>query len=738
MSGEDAPMTSDSPVWVAARTVPERPRTRSARPRRRLRGQARCETTIIEGVAAVRLSLWPAGAAGAPESYAVDPAASFPWEPAPEGALDATITWRQAAPDRWLIERPLEDAERCLGLGELYRGLDRRGKSHWLLTTDDPHHTESSPALYKSIPFVLLERDGNALGMLVDTPAPQRWDLGVDLFPGLQVTVLSRRGFQVTTLGPAPLPAVVGAFTRLTGRAPLPPRWSLGHQQSRWSYATEREARRIVRELRRRRIPSDAVVLDIDYMEDYRVFTVDRGRFPRFERMVRDLGRAGMRVVTILDPAVKKDAADPVYARGVQRGVFCRDRRGRPFVAKVWAGPSCFPDFLRPEVRAWWGQEMESLLRRGVAGIWNDMNEPCAFDVPQWLDWSASELPPDGAQQFLQQSSEGSVGHLEVRAAYGSQMARAAWETLRRVRPDERPFVLSRSGYAGMQRYGAVWLGDNTSWFEHQRLSIPMLLSMGLSGVPFAGVDVGGFGQDADGELLVRWYQLGIFYPFFRNHCAMGRRAQEPWAFGDRVERCIRRLIEVRYQLLPYLESLFVEHAATGAPILRPLFWHAPADPAAREIEDAFFFGPDVLVAPIVERGRRHRTVYLPEGRWHPFDGGPPLLGERHHTIEVGFDAVPAFVREGAILPLAAPVQHSGELPAAELVFRCVGSRATGRYREDDGATLGYARGEESVWDLRFARGELRAVARHLGFPPTARRYFVEHEGQRRPFVLPR
>ncbi|MBN2196856.1 MAG: alpha-glucosidase [Polyangiaceae bacterium] len=732
-------MGIDPPDWTRARqaVVPAAPP--EARPKDLFRGGTRLETAIIQGVPATRLAGWPRGARREPVSFALDPASpASQWKPVRRGSFGDGLVWRQEAESRWVFERPLAEDERCLGLGELYRGLDRRGKTHWLFTTDDPHHTESSPALYQAIPFVILERGGLAVGWFLDSPAPQRWDLGTDLGATLRITLLSRRGFQLTRLGPAPLPAVVGAFTCLTGRTELPPRWSLGHQQSRWSYATEREVRQVARELRRRRIPTDTVVIDIDYMEDYQVFTIDQARFPRFARMIGDLRRDGFRVVTILDPGVKRDDTAFVHRRGRERRAFCRDAKGEPFVGRVWAGPSCFPDFLREDVRAWWGEEAEALVRLGVAGIWNDMNEPSAFDVPDWLATTATELPRETDQRFLQEAPEGPTGHLEVRSVYGSQMARAAWDLLRRVSPDERPFVLSRSGYAGMQRFGAVWLGDNTSWFEHLRMSIPMLLSMGLSGVPFAGADVGGFGHDADGELIVRWYQLGIFYPFFRNHCAMGQRAQEPWAFGEAVERHLRRLIEVRYRLLPYLESLFVEHAATGAPILRPLFWHAPEDREAREIDDQFFFGPDILVAPILERARRRRSVYFPAGRYFPFDGGPPLGGGRRHSVEFGYDAVPAFVREGTILPLVDPAPHTDDLSRADLTFRCYGGRARGRYREDDGLTLGYQRGEVSEWELRFARGALCAVARQLGFPATGRRYFVEHEGERTSFTLPR
>jgi alpha-glucosidase len=263
-------------------------------------------------------------------------------------------------------------------------------------------------------------------------------------------------------------------------------------------------------------------------------------------------------------------------------------------------------------------------------------------------------------------------------------------------------------------------------------MSIPMLLNVGLSGVPFAGVDVGGFAEDADAELLARWYQVGIFYPFLRNHCRRGQVSQEPWAFGAATEACIRRLLEARYQLLPYIETLFAEHRETGAPLMRPLHWHYPDDAIARPIDDQFLFGQDLLVAPIVARGQERRPVYLPAGLWHPFDGGRPLRGPGYHSLAWPLDRVPALVRDGAILPLAGPVQHTGELPAADLVFRVFGGRALGRYWQDDGSSPAYERGEYNDWQLSFARGRFVAKAAKLGYRAPKRRYFYESSGVRR------
>ena len=702
-------------------------------------GQARRFDADLEAVAVARLDVVPEGARGVPESHALAPEASrVTWTARRGGRLPAGMRWRQEAESRFVVEFALAAGVRCLGLGELYRGSNRRGQTHVLFSSDDPTQTESTPRMYKAIPFLILEDGEQYVGLFVDSPAPQKWSLGNDLSELGRVELLTRRGFQLYVMGPASLPQVVGAYTALTGRSPLPPRWSLGHQQCRWSYPTEKRLLEVAREFRRRRIPCDAVVADIDYMDDYRVFTVSRERFPTFERMTAKLSRQGFRVVTILDPAVKRSRHDATYRSGTAHDVFCRTAAGDPYVAEVWAGKSHLPDFLREDVRKWWGEHLRFFDRMGVAGIWNDMNEPALFNEPAPLDTAVGELPPDDRQLFLQRPPEGPVGHFEVRNLYGSQMARAAYEALLEHRPNERPFVLSRSAYAGHQRFGAVWLGDNASWFEHLRLSIPMLIAMGLSGVPFCGADVGGFGHDADGELLARWYQVAIFYPFLRNHCALGKRPHEPWALGPETERHVKRLIEARYRLLPYFENLFHEHRATGAPLMRPLGWHAAGDATAREIDDEFFLGRDLLVTPIVHRGHSRRAVYLPAGKWHPFDGGEPLRGGRYHDVAIGYGTVPAFVREGAILPLVEPVQHSGEIAGADLTFCCFGRRAAGVYREDDGQSLDYQLGACDEWELEWARGELVAEPTQLGFGGARRRYFVSDGLHRWRIELPR
>ena len=359
------------------------------------------------------------------------------------------------------------------------------------------------------------------------------------------------------------------------------------------------------------------------------------------------------------------------------------------------------------------------------------MNEPALFGNQRPLSSDARELPKDTDQLFVQRDAGGEIGHFEVRNVYGQQMARATLEAMRKARPDERLFSLTRSGYAGIQRYCAVWLGDNSSWFEHLRLSIPMLLNVSISGVAFCGVDIGGFGGSTDAELLVRWYQLGIFYPFCRNHCALNGRPQEPWAFGPGVEDAIRRLIAIRYQLLPYFEQLFVEHRQTGAPLMRPVAWHYPNDQTAQQLDEQFMLGQDILVAPILHRGKFRRPVYLPKGCWFKYDGGRPLRGGRFYDLEFPMNSTPAFVRDGAILPMAGPVQHTLQLAHASVTFRCFGNRARGRYWQDDGSTLGYQRGEFNDWKLTFTNNRFTSKCVHRGYEPPARRYFYQAAGRR-------
>jgi alpha-glucosidase len=465
-------------------------------------------------------------------------------------------------------------------------------------------------------------------------------------------------------------------------------------------------------------------------MDEYRVFTTDKERFPDLKKLVHELAQNNFKVVTIVDPGVKEDPHYKIFQEGAKEGLFCKTPKGKLFLGKVWPGMSAFPDFLKEQTREWWGKRLQFYTDMGIAGIWNDMNEPSLFGKQNPFAPEANHLPKEDDEYFVQEAEEGKVGHLEVRNLYGSMMCRATHDGLLALAPDQRPFVLTRSAYAGIQRYSAAWLGDNKSFFEHLANSLPMLLNMGLSGVAFAGVDIGGFGKDADSDLLIRWYELGIFYPFFRNHSMMGSKSQEPWAHSQFVTDNCRKLIETRYKLLPYIQNLFWQHQRDGAPLMRPLAWHYPDDKFACEIDDQFLFGQDILVAPIVRRGHKQRMVYFPEGLWHPFEGGEAIKGGKAQIVEFKLGSIPAFIRDGAIIPFADVMQSTVAYDQSPITFTCFGDNTSGVYFEDDGQSLDWQNGINNEWHLKAVKGTLTAQAVHKKYDAPKRKYFVSYQGK--------
>jgi alpha-glucosidase len=728
----DAAVTT--PAWVNARTK-QVLKKRPAKIANIFAGSSAWEQATVAGLEITRLSVSPSKSTKIPASFAVtqqpkwkglNSAPSLPYE----------LQWQQSNEGRFDFSFALPNGVSCFGLGERFSPLNLRSNVHTLISTDNPHHNEGADSLYKSIPFLILDKGGKCLGIFLDSPAPQRWDLDSDLSETALVELFTRRGWQLYLTAEGTLPQVVAAFTELTGRHALPPLWSLGHQQSRWSYPDEDTIRFIAQEYRKRKIPCDTVVMDIDYMDDYRVFTHSKQRFPSFNSLAKELGAQSFKLITIVDPGVKQDENYPLCKEAVARKLICYKPDGTPFTEKVWPGVCVFPDFVNPETRDWWGRKHEFYVDSGIAGIWNDMNEPAFFEDRKPLPTGMTEMPPMDQQRFTQLAPEGRVGHLEVRNVYGSMMSKATHDGLVALRPNERPFVLTRSGYAGLQRYTAVWLGDNMSWFEHLRKSIPMMLNVGLSGVAFAGCDIGGFGGNSDGELLVRWYETGIFYPFFRNHCALDGYAQEPWAFGPEAEKHVRKLIETRYRLLPYIQSLFWEHSRTGAPLMRPLTWHYPADPVVTNIDDQFMFGSDILVAPITERGKFQRSVYLPEGRWYMLEGdGKALEGGQLHLVSMPLGTVPAFVREGSIIPMAEVVQSTEQYATTPIGLHVFGSKARGKLILDDGISNDYQKGGYAEYEFEYANGAFFPTKQSSGYTPKHSFYFVAGK-DRRPVTI--
>lgn len=611
------------------------------------------------------------------------------------------------------------------GLGEKTGFLDKRGESYAMWNSDvyAPHVPEID-ALYVSIPFLIPFESGQAAGVFLDNPGKSTFDMRQH--EEAYEIHANTGGLDIYIVAGPTLKDVVSRYTGLTGRMPLPPKWAMGYHQSRYSYMSQNEVVELAQEFRSRDIPLDAVYLDIHYMDGYRVFTFDGNRFPNPKEMTAELERLGVKVVPIVDPGVKQDSNYPVYRDGVEMDRFCKSLEGDIFIADVWPGQSAFPDFTDEDVAKWWGDLHQFYMDLGIRGIWNDMNEPAVFNDIKTME-----------PQIMHRNNGDAKTHEQLHNLYGLLMSRATYQAIKEQLDGKRPFVLTRSGYAGVQRYAAVWTGDNRSFWEHMELAVPMVLNLGLSGIAFTGPDVGGFAHHTSGQLLARWTQMGAFFPFFRNHSALDTVRQEPWLFGEEIEAICRRYIQLRYQWLPYMYSLFAEAAATGIPVMRPLVLEYPQDENTYNLSNEFLVGKDVLVAPIFRPDTWHRMVYLPEGVWYNYWTGERHDGNQHILVDAPLDTLPVFVRRGAIVPqgpirqstaaiLGDATSHADQVPQ-DTVFHVFLDEdrspveSTFTYYEDDGETFAYTRGEFVRMDVALEATEqsLTLTCQELVLPPT-------------------
>ncbi|UJF33791.1 glycoside hydrolase family 31 protein [Paenibacillus hexagrammi] len=577
-------------------------------------------------------------------------------------------------------------------LGEKTGFLDKAGERYEMWNSDvfSPHVPDIE-ALYQSIPFLIHLNEGTVYGLFLDNPGKTAFDMRS--YPNHYRVSCETGSLDYYFIGGSSIKDVVSSYTGLTGRMQLPPVWSLGYQQSRYSYMNQEEVMTIARTFREKQIPCDVIYLDIHYMDEYRVFTFDPLRFPNPKQMIQELKELGIRIVPIVDPGVKKDPTYQVYRQGIEQGLFCEKLEGEVFIGKVWPGDSAFPDFTDQEAGTWWGDLHRYYTELGIAGIWNDMNEPSVFNDSKTMDLDVVH------------SNNGSpMTHKEAHNLYGMMMSKATYEGLERNLNGERPFVVTRAGYAGIQRYAAVWTGDNRSYWEHLALSIPMVLNLGLSGVAFAGPDIGGFTHHTSGELLARWTQAGSLFPFCRNHSMLDSIRQEPWAFGAEIEEICRTYIALRYRLMPYMYSLIYEASRSGLPVLRPLLLEFPDDPKLFNLCDQFLLGSHILAAPILRPSTDHRAVYLPEGTWYDYWTGERLEGGKHHLCHAPLSVMPLFIREGAIVPQAPLRQSLSEASSPELTIDmyCSG-RADHQfdYYEDDGRTAQYKQGSYNLLNIQ-------------------------------------
>ena len=640
--------------------------------------------------------------------------------------------------DSFVVTRRIAPHDSIYGLGEKAGRFDRRGRKWILWNTDvlapdairgqrlqdetdatlSGRSTNFDP-YYSSIPFFYHCRANGAVkmaGFFVDNAYKANIDLSRNghysyRFSGGQYT-------EYVFAGPG-MREILADYTFVTGRMPMPPLWALGHHQCRFHDYTEEQILEIGRGYRSRRIPCDVLWLDIDYMDGFRVFTWDAKKFPDVPAMIGKMREDKLRLVTIVDPGVKAEQGNSVFEEGRRRNAFCKTESGNLYVGQVWPGRTVFPDYSRGETREWWSELTAKHVQSGISGIWIDMNEPATGDVEPF----SMRFDRDGANH----------PHERFHNQYALLMAMGTHAGLKRNNPGQRTFVLSRAGFAGIQRYAAQWLGDNASDWAHLRMSIPMAMGMGISGQPFIGADIPGFSANPTPELAVRWMQYGTMTPFCRCHNEAGERDQYPWSFGPGVEKRSRAAIELRYRLLPYIYSAFARASETGEPVQRPLAFDFQDDRHARETEDAYLFGEALLVAPVLEPGQTARHVYLPKGTWVDWETGERHEGGQFITSAAPLDRIPIFARGGRVIPTyaAPPPSTMGHYPDA-LELHVVIPEEDGDYyselHEDDGLSDAFMRGSfvRTTFCVSRKRDRLRVTAKVTGegFPEFRRKRF--------------
>jgi alpha-glucosidase len=630
----------------------------------------------------------------------------------------------------WLVQLARHDGMRFYGQGEKLTGLEKTGKrtKFWNLDVWADHPMSviidgQADPQYAAIPYLLVRDGARWIGVLVDHPGAVFMDTGSNWFFSGQDDLAAPPSLWFGADEGVPAFYVIAGdsaasvtrrLQRLVGKTPLPPLWSLGHHQCRWGYGGTRDLQRLDEGFTEHAFPNDGLWLDIDYMEDYKVFTTSPQQFGDRAAELRALTDKGRRVVPILDPGVKVAEGYEVAASGSQAGIFCRNPEGLPYVGFVWPGRTWFPDYSRPEGRAWWAGYARQFRDWGFSGAWIDMNDPST---------GAAEV-----DDMLFQ--DGRYPHWTYHNLYATGMAQATWEGFKAAQPDERPFLLSRSAAAGSSRWTALWTGDNWSNWHHLRLSIPCTMNLALSGIPFNGPDVPGFGGNADAELAVAWYKAGFLFPFMRNHSVKGSTPQEPWQFGPDALATIRHFVRLRYKLLPYLYQLWIAQDRDGSAVMRPLFHDFDnADGLVLDhVDDQFLVGPALMQAPLVHQGQQRRTVALPgTGRW--LDAGTGRFIAAGRSIQVASDArtTPLFVREGQLVAMQVGERTTQANDLADIELHVILGRgcpdeAVLDYAWDDGLSYGYQRGERGVVRLRVTRAgdelDVRVEPLQAGFRP--------------------
>ncbi|MDZ4715485.1 MAG: glycoside hydrolase family 31 protein [Cytophagales bacterium] len=577
--------------------------------------------------------------------------------------------------------KKLQDGERFVGLGEKTGPLDRKGAGYQNWNTDAFAYHSGEDPLYSSIPFYMGIHHGLQYGIFFDNTHKSHFNFGAsnNRFSSFSADAGEMNYY---FLHGNTVAEIIQGYAELTGCMPLPPRWSIGYQQCRYSYYPDAEVRTLANTFRQKQIPADVIVLDIHYMDKYKIFTWDGKNFPDAPSLLSYLKDHHFEVVLMCDPGINIEEGYEPYDDGCKKDIFVKYPDGERYAGQVWPGWCHFPDFTNTKARSWWKDMLASYTKLGVAGYWNDMNE-----IATWGHMLPENLEFDyGGEKATSR---------RARNVYGFQMARSTYEASKDLLGGRRPFNLTRAGYSGVQRYAAVWTGDNVSYDEHMMLGVRMVSSLGLAGVSFAGYDVGGFVGEASPRLFARWISIGAFSPFFRGHTMVNTRDAEPWAFGEEVEQISRNYIQFRYQLLPYLYTAFYESSKTGMPVQRSLAVDYTHDPKVYnpQFQNQYLFGPSFLVAP-VESTKDFVKVYFPPGDWYSLYDGTRHPGETEEIVECPIHKLPVFIKAGAVIPMHRPIQHTQE-KVEELdlhIYRGIGETRYEFY-EDDGTTFDYEKG---------------------------------------------
>lgn len=582
------------------------------------------------------------------------------------------------------------------GLGEKGGDLNKKGCYTENFNTDDPETDDDSITYYKTIPFYVALKEEATYGIFFDNSFRSYFDMGKEMGDRIFFGAIGGQ-IQYYFIPGENIKEVVKNYTALTGRMEMPPLWSLGYQQCRFSYFSQEEVRELVKTFEEKDIPLDVVYLDIDYMDGFRVMTFKTPNFDDAAGLIGDLKEKGIRTITIIDPGVKVDEEYPVFKRGKEGNHFTKKLDGEMFIGAVWPGDSAFPDFSNKDCREWWKSELKKFIsEHGMDGIWNDMNEPCVFNNDH----------KTMLETCLHNSDNGVIEHKEFHNRYGFEMSRCSKEAQEELHPNERGFSMTRATYAGGQRYSSVWTGDNMSLWSQMRMSISMNANLGISGFSFVGNDVSGFGLDSSEELFIRWMEMGPFIPIFRNHSNMYTRRQEPWAFGPRAEKIAKKSIELRYELLPYIYDLYYISHKEGLPIFRPMIMEYEKDMNLLNMREQFMLGENMLVAPVLYEGERSKTVYLPKGSWFNYFTMEKLQGGKWYKLPCELDEILVFVKEGAIIPTYNKKFRNVKERPKNILLKVFGENAKGFHYNDDGHTMEYLEGKYTYMDIKVVDGK--------------------------------